>query len=264
MQWKVVIIGSGNVAAVLARQIKAAGHIILQIAARHELPLKSLAYELDTAYSIGFEDIVSGGDLYIIAVSDHALTNVKEWLKISGDLVVHTAGSVPAAILKDIAKHYGILYPFQSIRADRKEIPEIPFLINGSDEHTIARLEDFALTLTGQVKRADDDTRSKFHIAAVVANNFSNHLFTLAQDFCNREGLDFSFLQPLLYETVARLKQYDPGNMQTGPAVRGDEVIVKKHLDNLEPYPNLQEVYREMTKSIQNWYETGKEKDVNF
>lgn len=254
MQWKVVIIGSGNVAAVLGRKIKNAGHNIIQVAGRNEAAVKTLAGELGALYDIGFDNIHKGADLYIIAVADDALANIDTWLPIREPLVTHTAGSVPADVLQNTGKHYGILYPLQSLRSDRLSIPEIPFLVDGNDDHARDQLINFAHTLSNRVQIADDATRTRLHIAAVVANNFANHLFALAKDFCTNEGIDFSMLQPLMEETVQRLEQFHPGNMQTGPAVRGDEGVIRKHLDIVRQYPDLYEIYRQMTKSIQNRY----------
>ncbi len=259
MQWNVVIIGSGNVATVLGRKIKNSGHTILQVAGRHLQPVELLASELRSNYTVGFNKIISGADIYIIAVSDDALIQVNNWLPLKEFLVVHTAGSVAADALKDIAEHYGTLYPFQSLKASRSSIPEIPLLINANNEFARNKLADFARSLSDKVQMVDDATRTRLHIAAVITNNFSNHLFTLAQDFCTKEGLDFSLLHPLLEETVNRLAQYQPADMQTGPAIRGDEVVIKNHLSLIQQYPYLTNVYEQMTKSIQNWYRTTTE-----
>ena len=45
---EIVIIGSGNVAAVLGRKFKAAGHHIVQIYSRNAKAASELAYEWDT------------------------------------------------------------------------------------------------------------------------------------------------------------------------------------------------------------------------
>ncbi len=44
------------------------------------------------------------------------------------------------------------------------------------------------------VVEAGDDERLKLHVAAVVVNNFVNHLYFLAEDYCKKEGLDFKQL----------------------------------------------------------------------
>jgi hypothetical protein len=47
-----------------------------------------------------------------------------------------------------------------------------------------------------------------------------------------KEQVDFSLLYPLIIETAKKATENDPKQMQTGPAVRGDQVL--SHLDLLE------------------------------
>ena len=49
-----------------------------------------------------------------------------------------------------------------------------------------------------------DDQRLKLHLAAVLCNNFVNHLYALTERYCKMEGLDFQLLLPLIKETAAR------------------------------------------------------------
>jgi len=39
--------------------------------------------------------------------------------------------------------------------------------------------------------------------------------------------------------------------MQTGPAARGDEAVIQKHLQLLDDAPQLKNIYTLMTQSIQ-------------
>jgi predicted short-subunit dehydrogenase-like oxidoreductase (DUF2520 family) len=91
----------------------------------------------------------------------------------------------------------------------------------------------------------------KLHVAAVMVNNFTNHLYKLAEDYCKNEGLDFRQLIPLIEETAERLKTISPADAQTGPAIRHDAPTIEKHLIILEKYPHLKEIYKIMTESIQ-------------
>ena len=69
----VVIIGSGNVATVLGRLIKKADHEILQVVSRDIAHAKTLADELQCAYTDYNGSINNHAELYMIAVRDNAL-----------------------------------------------------------------------------------------------------------------------------------------------------------------------------------------------
>ncbi|MES1226198.1 MAG: NAD(P)-binding domain-containing protein, partial [Bacteroidota bacterium] len=73
---KIVIIGTGNVATILGKKFKDAGHVIVQVAGRNSAAASKLAYELNTVSTNYQSSIDSSADVYIIAVSDSAISNV--------------------------------------------------------------------------------------------------------------------------------------------------------------------------------------------
>ena len=127
-------------------------------------------------------------------------------------------------------------------------------MVDGNADETTGRIKKFALTLSDKVQYADDEQRQKMHVAAVIVNNFTNYIYTLNNDFCKKEGIDFSMLFPLLSETVNRLQHNAPDMMQTGPAKRNDAVTIQKHLYSLTPYPELQQLYKTFSELIIGYY----------
>ena len=97
-----------------------------------------------------------------------------------------------------------------------------------------------------------DESRSKIHLASVIVNNFSNHLFALAEEYCNHEKLDFGLLFPLMQETAKRATLFSASDIQTGPAVRQDAGTIEKQLGMLMNYPGLRKIYELFTSSIQS------------
>lgn len=248
----IVIIGSGNVAAVLGRKFKAVGHNILQIYSRNAPAASQLAYEWDSE-SANYKTVINkNADVYLIAVTDSAIGDVVDELRLPGRVVAHTAASVPKEVLKTVTNHYGVFYPLQSLRKDMMVLPEIPIFFDGSDAKTKQILEQLAHSIAGEkVMNAGDDARLKLHIAAVVVSNFVNHLYALAEDYCRKEGLDFKQLLPLIEETALRLKSSSPKLSQTGPALRHDSETIHKHLELLKEHPRLKNLYVLLTESIQ-------------
>lgn len=250
---KIVIIGSGNAAAVLGRKLKSAGHQIIQVISRNAHAASALAYEWDTVSSNYISAIKNDADVYLIAVSDDAIAEVVNELKLPGKIVAHTAGSVSKEILKNVSIHYGVFYPLQSLRKDLNNPQQVPIFIDASDNETKLALEKLAQSISpGHVAAADADERMKLHVAAVMVNNFTNYLFALTEDYCKKEGLDFKQLLPLIEETVARLKNVSASQSMTGPAVRHDEETIQKHLKLLENHPQIKKVYELLSDSINN------------
>jgi hypothetical protein len=87
-------------------------------------------------------------------------------------------------------------------------------------------------------------------LAAVLVNNFTNHLFAEAASICSQNYLPFELLNPLIQETVNKLEDLSPKAAQTGPAVRHDQKTIEKHLTLIQER-SLQEIYKAVTLAIQ-------------
>lgn len=246
----VAIIGSGNVAAILGRLIQERNHIITHIASRNVHHAEPLAKYFNCTISDykGVKNVTA--DIFIVAVPDHAIADCINQFDVQDKFLIHTAGSVSKEILRTASENYGVLYPVQSLKKEMQTIPAIPFLIDGNTDTNIQYLEKFACTLSNDVQRCNDNQRLKLHIAAVIVNNFANHLYELAEDFCNKEKVDFNILKPLILETTQRVLHTSPALLQTGPAHRKDLDTVDAHLKILSAYPALRNIYRLLTDSI--------------
>jgi predicted short-subunit dehydrogenase-like oxidoreductase (DUF2520 family) len=249
---KVAMIGAGNVATVMGRLLTKKGHSIIQVINRSPEPARILAEEMGCAYTdyTGQPDV--SADLFIIAVSDYALQEALPKFNLDHNLVLHTAGSVSKDVLSALSDHYGVLYPLQSLRKEMKEIPGIPFLVDGNTDEVTAITERLARSLSDQVQRTNDEERLKLHAAAVIVSNFTNHLYAITEDFCKNEHVSFDLLKPLIFETASRIRDMSPADVQTGPAVRKDIQTLDKHLRTLSQYPKLRTTYLRLTDSIMN------------
>lgn len=247
---KVVLVGSGNVATVLGKVIHSAGHQIVQVLSRNENHAKALA-QIYNCTSGSFKSTeYKDADLYLLAITDTALYHLDQYVQLGNKLVVHTAGSVSKEVLKNISSRYGIIYPLQSLIKDSEETPEIPLLIDGSSDEITNLIMEFSKTLSGNVALADDKERLKFHVAAVLVNNFTNHLFAMGDEFCKKENIEFEKLYPLMDETIRRVKKHAPQSVQTGPAIREDIYTLGKHLQILSSHPDLKYLYLKLSESI--------------
>lgn len=249
---QVVIIGTGNVATVLGRKIKAAGHLILQVAGRTKTSVDMLATELSAAPVYDFGLVSREADIYLIAVSDTALYTIAEQFYIERGIVLHTAGSVSMDVLIPFGRPYGILYPLQSLRKEMDTLPPIPLLTEAMDDGTLEIVNRFAATISDHVEPANGIRRMELHLAAVITSNFTNHLYALADEYCKKKKLTFSLLLPLIEETATRIRKYAPASMQTGPAIRGDEVTIERHRQLISDMPELQKLYDVLNESIRN------------
>jgi predicted short-subunit dehydrogenase-like oxidoreductase (DUF2520 family) len=249
----IAIIGSGNVAYVLGKLLHRRGFSIKQVVSRNEEKGKALAGILECQYA-NFSGVLEDGvDVVLIALSDDAISSCFSFLKGFNKVVVHTAAAVSIEILAEVSPHYGIIYPLQSVRKEIERPVEIPFLFEANSDQSKKTIEQILDKISDKNYEASYEERIKLHVSAVFVNNFVNHFYKLAAEFCEKENLPFVALRPLIEETAFRLRYGPPDVFQTGPAVRQDERTLEKHRELLKNYPQLLEMYVAATRSIQQF-----------
>lgn len=229
-----VIIGAGNVATHLAGRITELGGSILQIYSKSIQHAEILASAMNSNATTSLNNITQNADLYVICTPDASISNISTMLKLGEKPVVHTSGSVGLTEIKPISSNTGVLYPLQTFSKNKKTAFEgIPIFVEANNDLFINQLIEFGNRLSGKCIFLDSEHRLKLHLAAVFANNFTNYMLTQAYEILRNEHLPFSFLFPLISETLNKAIELNPDQSQTGPAIRGDKVIIGKHLNLL-------------------------------
>jgi predicted short-subunit dehydrogenase-like oxidoreductase (DUF2520 family) len=263
---KISFIGSGNVAWHLALAFENAGHSVLEVFSRDISKAKHLAsylYNAKAKADLDFSE--SKAELFILAVSDDAMAEVCSKIELPQNAVIaHTSGSKSLTDLQNLMNEYhetavecAVFYPLMTFSAKVKvEIKEVPFCIEAYQVTICDLLVKLAQQLSKTVYLVNSSERKVLHIGAVFACNFTNHLLGLAQYILEKENLEFDLLKPLIKETTRKSLTADhAADVQTGPAVRGDNTIIKKHLGYLSNEDDLYKVYQTLTNSIQEWHE---------
>lgn len=186
--------------------------------------------------SRSLEGLPADADLYIIAVSDDAVKDVACRLPELNGIVVHTTGSVPMNVLSSVkCKGYGVMYPFQTISKLRQLSPDrIPLLLEASDINTFNIIRDAASEAGfSNIEFADSEKRRRIHLTGAFACNFTNAMISISQKILSESGISQSIIQPLVEETVEKLKTLPAKEAQTGPAVRKDISTLNSHLNLL-------------------------------
>ena len=263
MNKKIVLIGAGNVAHHLAPALLRAGMNMCQIYSRTLESARELGRKTGITYTSDTFAVYPDGDIYIFCVSDDALLSVFKSLRINEEaLILHTSGSVPLDIFKPYRQNYGVLYPLQTFSKTRNlDFGEIPLCIEAPDKEVLKTIGQIADKLSSKVYEISSEKRKKLHLAAVLANNFTNHLYHMAGKLLEKEDLDFNLLRPLIFETAHKVMQMIPENAQTGPARRGDTNILNLHKSMLKDNRDIQTLYVLLSQSIQQTYSKKEKKE---
>jgi predicted short-subunit dehydrogenase-like oxidoreductase (DUF2520 family) len=246
------IIGAGKVGKALAIKFKSAGHQIHQVFSRKLDHAKALAELTDSEPTNDIHSIKNNADIYFLAVKDDAILELATSLNINQKIIVHCSGATALSIFEGIHKNYGVFYPLQTFSPDiEPDFSELPICIAANNFETEEILTKLAKTICPNIYQINEGQRKNLHIAAVFANNFSNYLYTIAEDICIRSEIDFKILLPLIKQTVRKIESSKPSEVQTGPAIREDHGTIQKHLESLKKEaPEYLDLYQLMTNMI--------------
>lgn len=248
---KIAIIGYGNLGFHLANHLSEAGHSITQVFTRDKSRTRVSKFKIDFINDLKL--LNHDADVYLLSVKDDALAEVASQISLKGKIVAHCSASMEKEVLKKCSTNFGVFYPLQTFsRNVEVDFKNIPILIEGANKKTVSVLKEIASSLSDEVMEVNEQQRLAVHVAAVFANNFSNHLFSVAEEILNKEKISYRILLPLIEETVRKIKEHSPSEIQTGPAKREDKKTIQKHLKYLSGNKNLKELYEVLTEKIKS------------
>lgn len=258
-EYPVYIIGSGNIAWSLVRSFSSASLPVKGIWSRnHEAGM-----EISDTFHIPFiEDKILFGreGIFILAISDSAIQSMAKQIN-KNSVVIHTSGTTSIEIFTH--KNAGVFYPLQTFSKYKSvNFSEISILIEYSNNNVKNLLKFWAKKLNTQSYICNSEDRMNYHIAAIFACNFVNHMIAQSEKWLKIHHLDFNLLKPLMIETIQKALMQGAFSSQTGPAIRKDKITIEKHLKALESNPDLKKLYSFVTKSIFDFHTKNQENEL--
>jgi len=183
-------------------------------------------------------------DLVIVSISDAETIKVCD--SIDASFVVHTAGGLE--LLKN--ENSGVFYPLYSFSKEAEvDWPQVPFLIETKKNKHLPILKEIVRIIGAKYYPITSEQRTKLHAAAVMVNNFTNHLYTLAKEHCEAYELPFEILHAIMRQGPEKAIEVGPEKAQTGPASRGDDSTIEAHLNQINNL-KTRELYKLLSESI--------------
>ena len=138
---KILLVGTGNVATQLAKNLDIKKYQINQIFSRNKKNAELLIDSLNCHWSNDSKKII-GSDMTIIAISDD---NIKSILPLLPNIpTMHTSGSIDMKILDEHFDNYGVFYPLQTFKKNTAiNLNNTPFLIEGNNKDIEENIFEF-------------------------------------------------------------------------------------------------------------------------
>ncbi len=247
---KINIIGGGNLATQFLKKL-----------------LQKTEVEICQWYSRSFKKLVTKNginkindlnylkpvDINLLMVPDSVISSISKKIK-NKTLTVHSSGSIN---LKELNNNggKGVFYPIQTFTKEKSvDFNNLPICIETEYKSDYLFLENLARILNSKPISMSSEKRKYLHLAATIVNNFSNHLFSQAEEICINNEIPFNLLNQIIKETSLKVIKNSPKNIQTGPAKRNDKIIIEKHLKLLKNSP-FKKTYKTISESIIKYYE---------
>ncbi len=253
----IVVIGIGNVAYHIADSFSSSKfvNIVQTFNHRNTKEAKGFAKQFHCELVTQYSKIVTDADVYIIAVKDDAIAEVAKnlvALKLKG-IIVHTSGSIDLSVLKNTSQNIGVYYPLQTFyKSASINWKTTPLLLEGNSKKVELTLKHIANSVSNKVKIVDSKKRLQIHLAAVFACNFTNAMYVSAYQIIenNLSKRDTDLLLPIMQHSFQKLEKIHPVKAQTGPAMRNDKVVMKKHLELIKQNKQLTAAYKTLSDLI--------------
>lgn len=250
----ITLIGSGNVATWMVQRLQGSSRFpITQVYSRTLANARVLADRCSAEAIDNVKDLSLDNQIFIFALADKAYDEILPQLPFKLPMAFMTSGTVSCQCLRDYADCYGVIYPLQTFsKSQDMSGLDVPLCLEsdfvGNQKPLMWGL---AQELSPTCYEVSESQRAQMHVAAVFACNFSNAMYQIAYKLLEEKGLPFEILLPLLRQTVEKVSQMTPAEAQTGPAVRGDENVMRKQMESLGD-ERLREIYRVMSEVIMN------------
>lgn len=157
---------------------------------------------------------------------------------------------------KNSSTRFAVLYPlFTFSKNDTSNFIEIPIFIEGNNSRSEKDVFLVAKQLSHTVVKMNSGKREKLHLAAVMAANFSNFLFTLSQDYLQKEKAGkFEYLAPLLKKQF--LKPQNIRHYNRKQALRGATIqrLLKTQITFKKTPKAKKKVYNLLSSLLEKQY----------
>lgn len=191
--------------------------------------LRSVGWDVDVVPHEGASSANSGVDLLVLAVPDGAVAEVARAVEpVATTVVAHMAGSLGLDVLapheRRASLHPLVALPNAEIGAARLT-GGAWFAVAGDSMAT-----DIVRAVHGHSFEVDDRHRAAYHAAAAIASNHLVALLAQVERVAATAGVPLEAYLDLVRTTVDNVAALGPAAALTGPAARGDDVTIARHV----------------------------------
>jgi predicted short-subunit dehydrogenase-like oxidoreductase (DUF2520 family) len=212
-------------------------------------PLAGIALRSDGAIAAllgtqkrSVEQLAGDSDLVLVAVSDRAISEVAASVPQTKAILFHSSG-----ILTSLRGGFS-LHPLKALPpvGEPSDLRDALLVFEGKHPEVAKQIADTAGARFAEIA---PEKKALYHAAAVFGSNYVAALLDIAEDLI---GIDHARrdLAALAESAIANWLAHSDSRRFTGPAARGDQEVIERHLAALSNDPQLAEIYRLLAERI--------------
>jgi predicted short-subunit dehydrogenase-like oxidoreductase (DUF2520 family) len=234
MQLSLGIIGSGRAAWAFASTWKRIGWPITGMATRGAV--------WDIAPRKSVDNLAKVSDILLVAVSDRAIEEVVATIPDTDAIIVHPSGALPAL------RGGFSLHPLKSLPpvGEPSDLAGTLLVFEGAHKDVA---EKIAVEAGARFAEIAADAKTRYHAGAVFGSNYIAALLDIAEELIAIDGVRED-LAALGRSAIDNWLAHTDARRFTGPAARGDDAVMERHLAALRDRPELAEIYRLLAAHI--------------
>ena len=252
----IAIVGPGRLGSALARELARAGYTIPEIVVREAAGARkaaalarSMRATVSTAANAGLD-----ANVIWFCVPDQGIAPAARGLapqaRWKGRIAFHSSGALTSDELNALRKKgaaVASVHPLMTFAGGAApSLKGVPFALEG-DAVAVRAARKIVRKLGGDPFTIRKGDKVAYHAWGMFASPLLVALLMATEQVAGLTGLSGATARrkmlPIIRQTISNYAALGPAKTLTGPFVRGDAAIVRRHLLALGKIPNLQVVY---------------------
>ena len=256
---RIVIVGPGRLGTALALELIRAGYRIVEIVSRKGLAGTSLARKLGARASSP-DSAVLDADLIWFCVPDREISPAAQAVASKafwkGKIAFHSSGALASDeldVLRKRGARVAAVHPLMTfVRGSIPQLKDVPFAVEG-DAPAVRLAQEIVRNLGGETFKIRARNKAAYHAWGAFTSPLLVAFLVSAEQVARAAGLNATEARkkmlPILKQTIENYHRLGPAGAFSGPLVRGDSEIVRKHLQVLRKIPAAKEIYLALART---------------
>jgi predicted short-subunit dehydrogenase-like oxidoreductase (DUF2520 family) len=260
---RIAIVGAGRLGRALAQELNRAEYTISEIVSGSSAASKRKAGDLARkvkAHASTSDRARLDADLVWfcvpdreIASSSRQLASVVDWRK---KIAFHSSGALASDELKSLRQGGAVVasvHPLMTfVTGSMPSLIGVPFAMEG-DAAAVRSARQIVRALGGEAFTIRKQYKAAYHAWGAFASPLLVAMLVTAEQLARQAGLSAvgarKKMLPIVRQTIANYGALGAAGAFSGPIVRGDAEIVRKHLQVLRKLPEATDVYLALARA---------------